>query len=159
MRKLVVIALAGWLVSMSPALAAFAAGTMISLADGTTKAVEELKTGDILAGPGGSTRTVVSLAPVAEPGVMTTITTNTGRTLTITQGHPVPVQNEGGIHLADAVKIGDIVMTEAHVAETVTSIVDAPAGTAAYRLNAGEPGTTAKDPLFANGVLISDEPS
>lgn len=159
MRKLVVIALAGWLVSMSPSLATIAAGTLINMADGSTKPVEALVAGDILAAPSNETRTVVSVAPVAEPGVMRLITTDSGRTLIVSEGHPVPVQNEGGIHIVTSVKVGDIVMTDVNKAEKITSVVDAPADTVAYRLSVGEPGTTARDPLFANGVLISDEPS
>lgn len=158
MHKIVGLALAGWLATLSPSLAALAEGTLISLGDTTSVPVERLKAGDMLAAPGGKMLPVVAVAPVAEPGPMLTITTDKGRSFTITEGHLVPVQDEGGIHLADRVDIGDLVMTETG-AETITEIVAAPEGIKAYRITVGEPGTTARDPLFANGVLLSDEPS
>ena len=158
MNRIAVIALAGWLASLSPSYAALAAGTMITLGDTTSVPIERLKAGDMLSAPGGKMLPVVAVAPVSQPGPMLTITTDKGRSLTITEGHQVPVQDEGGIHLADSIQAGDLVMTETG-AETVISVTAAPAGTAAYRITVGEPGTTARDPLFANGVLVSDEPS
>jgi hypothetical protein len=158
MHKIFGIALAGWLASLSPGYAALAAGTLISLGDTTSVPIERLKAGDMLAAPGGKMLPVVAVAPLTDPGPMLTITTDKGRSFTITVGHLVPVQDEGGIHLAESVDVGDLVMTETG-AETIAEIVAAPAGTEAYRITVGERGTTARDPLFANGVLVSDEPS
>jgi len=85
------------------------AGTMITLGDGTTKAIEQIDSGDQVLSGGGVVRPV--LATLAQPhwGPVTTITTAGGASLTCSATHPIitntgPVQ-AGGLAVGSPVEL------------------------------------------------------
>jgi hypothetical protein len=155
-RSLTTVAVVVALMSPTQSLAMVGYGTFITLADGTMRVVQALKRGDKLSGPDGKEREI--FAVTSEEGVdLIVVTTNTGRKIVVSADHPVPVQRGETPFIAYGMRLGDKVMTVEGF-ETVEYITPAKPGTVAYKLSIGEPGTTEKDPLFANGLMVSDEP-
>lgn len=155
-RALLVLLLALGLGWGSPTLAAVAQGTLVTLDDGTTRAVEMLQRGDKLRGPDAKPHEIFAVT-VLETPVLVTILTDSGRKVAISTDQQVPVIRNDDPIMTNKVAVSDRVMTIDGF-ETVVSIDELPAGTKAYKLSIGEPGTSEQDPLWANGVMLSDEP-
>jgi hypothetical protein len=153
---LAAVALAATLLVPTQAWAMVGYGTFVTLADGTLRVVQRLQRGDKLSGPDGKEREIFAISNVPSDDLIT-VTTNTGRKVTLSKDHPVPVERSGSPFIANGLRLGDKVMTIEGF-ETVDYIVPAKVGTVAFKLSIGEPGTTEKDPLFANGMMLSDEP-
>jgi hypothetical protein len=156
LRALVLLALIVGAGGVSPALAAVGQGTLVTLDDGTTRAVEALKRGDKLRGPDAKPHEIFAVTVVDAP-TLVTILTDTGRKVAISRDQQLPVVRDGDPIMTNALAVGDKLMSVDGF-ETVVAIEDVPAGTKAYRLSIGEPGTSERDPLWANGVMLSDEP-
>jgi intein/homing endonuclease len=156
LRHLTAAVLAAGLLSPTAGWAMVGYGTFVTLADGTMRVVQALKRGDKLSGPDGKEREIFAISS-AEAADLIKVTTNTGRKLVLSKDHPVPVQRGETPFIADGVRLGDKIMTIEGF-ETIEYIEPVTAGTMAYKLSIGEPGTSEKDPLFANGLMVSDEP-
>jgi intein/homing endonuclease len=156
LRHLTATTLVVGLLGPTPGWAMVGYGTFVTLADDTMRVVQALKRGDKLAGPDGKEREIFAISSV-ESDELVTVTTNTGRKIVMSKDHPVPVQRGETPFIADGVRLGDKIMSIEGF-ETVEYIVPAKTGIVAYKLSIGEPGTTEKDPLFANGLMVSDEP-
>jgi intein/homing endonuclease len=155
-RHLTSIALVVGLLSPTPGWAMVGYGTFVTLADDTMRVVQALRRGDKLAGPDGKQREIFAIS-IVEGAELILVTTNTGRKIVLSKDHPVPVERNDSPFIANGVRLGDKIMSIEGF-ETVEYIEPAKAGTVAYKLSIGEPGTTEKDPLFANGLMVSDEP-
>lgn len=93
----------------------FAEGTLVLLADGSTKPVEQIVSGDILiSGFNGRRLTVRETTKGNEAEPMVNITDAAGHYLSVTDGHAVLVAGSGGrpkVVLAKALKVGDLLYT------------------------------------------------
>jgi hypothetical protein len=156
LRQLVVAATVAGILIPTQSLGMVGYGTFVTLADGTLRVVQALKRGDKLSGPDGKEREIFAISSV-ESSELIKVTTNTGRKVVLSADHPVPVQRGEVPFIANGVRLGDKIMSIEGF-ETVEYIEPMEAGTMSYRLSIGEPGTTEQDPMFANGMMISDEP-
>jgi len=92
----------------------FAAGSRVLMADGSVKAIEEVKAGDIvIADASGRKLTVRQTMEGLEARPMVIITDARGHTLSITEGHAVVVRDgsKRKVVLAKELKEGDVVFT------------------------------------------------
>jgi hypothetical protein len=156
LRRITAMALVVGVLGPTPGWAMMGYGTFVTLADGTMRVVQALKRGDMLSGPDGKERQIFAISSV-EGAELIKVTTDKGRKIVLSKDHPVPVERNDNPFIANGVRLGDKIMSIEGF-ETVEYIEPAKAGTVAYKLSIGEPGTTEKDPLFANGLMVSDEP-
>jgi hypothetical protein len=98
------------------------AGTLITLGDGTTKAIEQIDSGDQVLSGGGVVRPV--LATLAQPhwGPVTTLTTAAGASLTCSGTHPI-ISQSGPVQ-ASSLTVGSVVEL-ATGTDTIASITPA----------------------------------
>ncbi|HYO76011.1 MAG TPA: Hint domain-containing protein [Thermoanaerobaculia bacterium] len=92
----------------------FAAGTRVLMADGSIKAIEDIKAGDVVIADGSGRRlTVRETTAGLEFPPMVVITDAAGHTLSITEGHAVVIQDGSRtrVVLAKELKAGDVVFT------------------------------------------------
>jgi hypothetical protein len=132
------------------------AGTMITLADGTTKAVENFNSGDQVRSGGGITRNV--LATLAQPhyGTVLAFTFQSGKTITCSGTHPFATPN--GLVQCGTLQAGAQVLTSSGT-DTITNIVmQTQNGEGLFNLwlDPTAPGDTT---FYANGILVGDYPS
>jgi len=139
-----------------------AAGSMVELADGQSKPVQELKIGDRLRNPyapGTSALTVTDIAKGVENPPMVRIADDGGRKLLLTEMHPVPVADRGMV-TAKNLRVGDTVMTRngpSHLVQVTREKFDGKVynfklGTPDEVLRLGRDQTVA----YANGFLVGD---
>lgn len=155
LRAFPALVLAAWLAGSTPGWAVMGYGTFVTLADGTMRVVQALKRGDKLAGPDTEQREIFAISTV-ENAELVTIITNKGRKLVVGKGHPIPIIRGEAPFIASDIRVGDRVYSIEGF-ETV-EIVEAAKPGIAYKLSIGEPGTSERDPLYANGLMVSDEP-
>ncbi len=132
------------------------AGTMITLADGSTKAVEDFNSGDVVQSGGGITRNV--LATLAQPhyGPVLAFTFQSGKTITCSGTHPFATP--GGLVQCGTLQAGAQVVMSGGT-DTITNI--------AAQMQNGEglfnlwldPATPGDTTFYANGILVGDYPS
>lgn len=130
-----------------------AKGTLITLADGSTKAIEHITNSDTILS-GDSPRPV--LATLAQPhhGAVTVLTFANGATLTVSATHAM--STPGGAVQAASLKVGDRVHTRGRDITTVTAIHEQPhGGNVLYNLwlDPALPGATT---MIANGIEVGD---
>jgi hypothetical protein len=151
-------------------LCCFVAGTLISMADGTFKAIEDIKEGDIILSVLDGTQEIIENGIRAtvevERSELYTVTLDNGNTFTITDDHPVWVEGKGwssvdptrseisypGIVLigSEVLSVGDVLFGIEDKPKII-SIVDAGLrNESVYTI-----GTTNKNAqnYFANGIL------
>lgn len=132
------------------------AGTMITLANGTTKAVEDFNAGDQVQSGGGVTRNV--LATLAQPhyGPVFVFTFQSGKTITCSGTHPFATP--GGLVQCGTLQTGAQVLTSGGT-DTITNIAtQTQNGEGLFNLwlDPTAPGDTT---FYANGILVGDYPS
>ena len=156
MRPLLAVALVAGLLGSTPAMAMIGYGSFVSLSDGTMRVVQAIKRGDVLSGGDGTANEVFAVSS-SEGVELIRVITDSGREFVVSKDHPVPVRRGNSPFIANGVRLGDEVMTVEGF-ETVDYITPVTGSTLAYKLSIGEPGTSEKDPLFVDGVMVSDEP-
>ena len=156
MRLLLAIGLVAGLLSSTPVMAMIGYGSFVTLSDGTMRVVQAIKRGDVLSGGDGASNEVFAVSS-SDTVELIRVITNSGREFVVSKDHPVPVRRQNTPFIANGVRLGDEVMTVEGF-ETVEYITPVAGGTLAYKLSIGEPGTSEKDPLFVDGVMVSDEP-
>ncbi|MBR9763890.1 MAG: hypothetical protein GYB53_10295 [Rhodobacteraceae bacterium] len=144
---------------MEVAWGCLAEGTLVRLADGSTRAIETLSPGERIAvGPRGSeTATLTELTNGTEPHPMLVITTLDGRRIEMTRDHPVPVG--GAVLRADALRPGMVLEGERpHLIAAIEEgarmvpVYNLKLGTAAERDRLGSDGLV----FLANGLPVGD---
>ncbi|SMH45797.1 Hint domain-containing protein [Azospirillum agricola] len=128
------------------------AGTQITLADGTTKAVEDFTSGDVVVS-GGGTRPVQATLAQPHSGPITVLEFADGATLAGSATHPV--MTPAGTVQAGALAAGDTVLTR-HGTTTVTAIRQE------NQTNGGlfnlwlDPEGEGPTTMIANGIVVGD---
>ncbi|EAR10566.1 Hint domain-containing protein [Reinekea blandensis] len=132
-----------------------AKGSLIAMADGSVKAIEDVMIGDVVLSDGKAMQvTDTSIGYEAEP--MIAITDDLGHNVLLTRTHPVQTSNRGVIW-AEEVQAGDQLMTQ-QGSSTVTAVEEQLFNDTVHNLEL-EPasGTNETDELmFANGIAIGD---
>jgi hypothetical protein len=129
-----------------------AAGTQISMADGSTQAVENLNVGAQVKSAGGTTQNV--MATLAQPhwGTVYVINTAAGSTLTCSGTHPM--MTPGGAVQASTLASGNTLLTQ-NGSTTVSQISQAQQ-TGAGLFNLWLDGPAGNTTFYANGLLVGD---
>lgn len=137
-----------------------AEGSKVTLADGTTVAVEDLVVGQaVRVDAGGRTMVVESKLKGMEEIPMVRLRTAGGRNLLITDGHPVMTPD--GPVLAGLLKDGQTVMTQDGPDKLVSTEREKSARPV-WNLNLGAPPADLNDPdvkgstFFAEGIQVGD---
>lgn len=130
----------------------FAEGMQISMADGTTKLIEDIRQGDMVRTKSGEASRVREVSAQEECQVLNLIM-RSGRELTVTGGHAVYTKE--GVYPASRLKVGMEILTQNGV-DILDEIL--PCCEGGYRvysliLEGGE------KQLFANGVVVHDSDS
>lgn len=136
-----------------------AAGTEIELASGQSSAIESLKAGDQVVNPYAPSLTIMDTAVGFETVPMVRIRSEAGRSLLMTEMHPIQVATRGMVQ-ARSLKQGDVVMTKAGPSKLVEVSREAYDGKV-YNVKVGsgaEQASLAEDQtaLYANGFLVGD---
>ncbi|ATQ42408.1 Hint domain-containing protein [Caulobacter mirabilis] len=136
-----------------------AEGTLVTLADGSKVAIEDLKEGALVRVAGGRTLAVESKLKGTEEAPMIRLKTAGGREVLITDGHPVIVA--GKPVLAGLVRVGQKVTIEGGV-DAVVSVEREAYAKPVWNLNLGAPPASLNDPkvtgsaFYAGGILVGD---
>ena len=129
-----------------------AAGTQVTLADGSTRAIEDFTAGDQVQSGGGPR---VVLATLAQPhwGTVLVITTRSGRSITCSGTHPF--FSSGELVAAAGVQVGQTLDTPdgSDVVTGITQRQNAGEGLFNLWLDPGAPGATS---FIANGFVVGD---
>lgn len=137
-----------------------AAGTPITLADGTQVPIESIALGQkVLSDEHGRTLTVVDITQGAERKPMVRIVDNRGNIVTMTATHAMPI-GDGRVIQAQALAVGDRIGTKDGSAVVVSverpeyesAVYNLTLGTPEERAEAGLSGTT----MFAGGIRVGD---
>jgi hypothetical protein len=136
-----------------------AAGTQVALADGEATAIEKVSAGATVANPYRKSLTVVDTATGVEPTPMVRIRDEAGRTLLMTEMHPILVASRGMVQ-ARALAVGDAVMTRTGPSKLVSvtrerwdgKVYNLKVGSGAEKADLGEDQTV----LYANGFVVGD---
>jgi hypothetical protein len=136
-----------------------AAGTEIELADGEVVAIETIKAGDQVVNPFRPALTVVDTAVGFETVPMVRIKSEAGRSLLMTEMHPIQVKDRGMVQ-ARSLHKGDVVMTKAGPSK-LTEVSREPYGGKVYNVKVGsdaEKLALAADQtvVYANGFMVGD---
>jgi len=127
----------------------FAAGTAVRLADGSSKPIETIRAGDVLAtGSGPRDRAKVLATFVRDQARLRVVRLDGGRALRLTDEHLVWVDGAGWKQ-AQHVKPGERLAVWPDASEPVTENVSAGAPATVYTLELREETT-----FFADGVLV-----
>mmetsp|Transcript_28676 Transcript_28676/g.38238 ORF Transcript_28676/g.38238 Transcript_28676/m.38238 type:complete len:561 (+) Transcript_28676:93-1775(+) len=134
-----------------------AEGTMITLADGSTKAIENVSNEDsVKINSKGDTMPVLATTlGKAQPGEIYILNTANGDALTLSSKHLVITNN--GAKQAQELKAGDLIQTQEGI-DTVKSIEKGTFNGNLYNLELGEDGNVPEkgSSFFANGVSVGD---
>lgn len=125
----------------------FGEGTMIRMADGSEKAVEELRAGELLLAEGGR-RVAVKEVRRQEACRIVTVTPAGGRSVSLTGGHGVYTQE--GPWPAIRLKQGQQVVTESGLAPLQENAVESEGAYPVYALFLEDASLS----IFANGMLV-----
>jgi len=136
-----------------------AAGTEIELAAGKTAPVEALKAGDRVLNPHQPSLTVMDTAIGTETVPMVRIRSEAGRSLLMTEMHPIQVMARGMVQ-ARALKKGDVVLTKAGPSKLVEvsrepyagKVYNVKVGSDTEKLALGADQTV----VYANGFVVGD---
>jgi hypothetical protein len=136
-----------------------AAGTEIELAAGEPAAIESLKAGDHVFNPYHRSLTVTDTAVGFETVPMVRIRDEAGRTLLMTEMHPIQVVERGMVQ-ARVLRKGDVVMTKTGPSKLTEVSREAYDGKV-YNIKIGsdvEKTSLAKDQtvVYANGFMVGD---
>jgi len=138
---------------MSVAYGCVEEGSLVALPGGRTLPIEQLTPGQQIVAAGGRTLDVSRLTRGDEALPMVRIKTRNGRSLLLTETHPV-LTPEGPV-MAKSLAAGQVVMTEEGLSELV-SIGREPGGKVWNIAFAATTSTAADEGFFANGVLVGD---
>lgn len=134
-----------------------AQGTLIAMADGGVKPIEEITTdhGDVVLSEHNVAKTVQGTSHGTEMFPMFEIVTDKGQTALLTRTHPVATPK--GFVMARYLKTGDWVETVKGVAK-IRSIAQISYKGAVYNLALGtkEDAASGKSTFYANGILVGD---
>jgi hypothetical protein len=139
-----------------------AAGTLISMSDGSLQPIESIQGGDTVSNPHDTSDLALVVADTAK-GVelepMVRIQEERGRSLLMTKMHPMPVLGRGMV-LAKNLKVGDKVMTSTGPSK-LTKVSAEPYEGMVYNLKVGsaeELASLGEDQtvVYANGFLVGD---
>ncbi|MCP3101097.1 Hint domain-containing protein [Myxococcus sp. K15C18031901] len=136
-----------------------AAGTEIELAEGKPATIETLKAGDHVTNPFAPSLTVMDTAVGIETTPMVRIRSESGRSLLMTEMHPIQVAARGMVQ-ARELKKGDLVMTRTGPSKLVEvrreaftgKVYNVKVGTQAEQSTLGADQTA----VYANGFLVGD---
>ena len=137
-----------------------APGTLITLADGTSRAIEKIAVGDRLRGLDGRGLEVTSYTKGPETKRLFTIITADGKSVRMTEAHPVPLA-DGTVKQAHKLLVGDRMSTAAGPV-AITKLTEAAYSGDVWNLAVGGPQQskatldTASHAFFANGLLVGD---
>ncbi|MBN1208989.1 MAG: hypothetical protein JXB05_29295 [Myxococcaceae bacterium] len=136
-----------------------AAGTEIELAAGKSATIESLKAGDQVSNPYHPALTVMDTAVGFEKVPMVRIRSEAGRTLLMTEMHPIQVAGRGMVQ-AKALREGDVAMTKTGPSKLVEVSREAYDGKV-YNVKVGsdaQKATLAEDQtvVYANGFMVGD---
>ncbi len=127
----------------------FQKNTKIQMADGSTRPIKEIATGEKVASHGGRSLIVKSVVTGFEKDLVY-IEAENGLVLEVTAGHPVAVERgiiaAGDLNAADVLKLAD------GTASRVKYLYQCGYDDTVYNLDTGEPGAM----LIANGFLAGD---
>ncbi|HZH15065.1 MAG TPA: Hint domain-containing protein [Archangium sp.] len=138
----------------------FGEGTQVTLADGSTAKIENVKVGDkVIANDKGLVLTVTTLSRGSEGSPMVRIKDDQGHEAFVTQTHPVMTANRG-VLTAQELKVNDQLVT-AQGTSTLTSLTREMHKGLVYNLALGTPEELKKaglehGMLFAGGFLMGD---
>ncbi|MBL4709527.1 MAG: hypothetical protein JKY48_13920 [Flavobacteriales bacterium] len=131
-----------------------AKGTMITLADGSTKPVEDFVGGEMVQSSGkdrqvGATTTGKEFIPIYR------IKTENGKKVIISSRHPIPTSD--GMKLVRNLKVGDEVTTEEGPSQ-ISSIIKEKYDQTVHNFTVGDDGDAAEGVanMYANGILVGD---
>ena len=146
-----------YLLPMVVAYGCVAEGSLVTLADGTTRAIEEVRIGDrVRPAPHAAALTVVKHTDGVERGDMVRIVTASGHRLLLTETHPV-LTDQGAVS-AGAVRAGTILVTVDGAAK-VTRVTREPFDGMVWSLELGRPDGSVADgdtTFIANGLVVGD---
>lgn len=127
-------------------------GTLITMADGSTKPVETLDSGDVVRS-GGTTRKV--LATLAQPhwGTVYTIHLHGGQNLTCSGTHPV--MTPGGAVQASTLQAGQQVLTDGGTGTVANITTYEQQGQGLFNLWL-DPTSAGQTIMVANGIVVGD---
>ncbi|WP_338864141.1 Hint domain-containing protein [Myxococcus stipitatus] len=136
-----------------------AAGTEIELAEGQVAPVESVKAGDRVRNPHKPSLTVMDTAVGTETVPMVRIRNDAGRSLLMTEMHPIQVMARGMVQ-ARNLKTGDVVMTKTGPSKLVEvsreayagKVYNVKVGSDAEKLALGADQTV----VYANGFVVGD---
>ncbi len=138
----------------------FGEGTQVTLADGSTANIQDVKVGDkVVADDKGLVLTVTTLSRGGESSPMVRIKDDKGHEAFVTQTHPVMTANRG-VLTAQELKVNDQLVTAKGVS-TLTSLTREMNKGLVYNLALGTPEELKKaglehGMLFAGGFLMGD---
>jgi hypothetical protein len=131
-----------------------AKGTLISMADGTTKAIEDVYVGDLVATADG-VKEVQDTSIGYEAIPMISLTDSLGNNVLLTETHPVVTAR--GVVWANEVVTGDVLSTDAG-SSTVVAVSAVMFNDTVHNLEL-EPvkgADAADETMFANGIAVGD---
>jgi|GEM_PF-4974035 len=132
------------------------ADSLVRMEDGSEKRIDALTVGEkVQIDECGQVLTIVDLVTGREEKPCLRITTANGRSLLVTDGHPVC--RPDGFCLAKELTAGDLILTESGI-ETVCSIKEEKYDGIVYNLKLGDIGgqRLAGSAHYANGILVGD---
>lgn len=132
-----------------------AKGTLMTMADGSTKAIEDVVVGDLLATPEG-VKEVKDTSIGYEAIPMVSITDSLGNNVLLTETHPVVTANRGVVWASEVVK-GDTLSTDAGTSTVLnTSSYDFDDTVHNLELEPVKGDDDAQETMYANGIAIGD---
>ncbi len=132
------------------------ADSLIKMKDGPEKRIDALLTGQkVQINDSGEWLTIMDIVTGKEEKPCLRITTANGRSLLVTDGHPI-CKNDG-FCLAKELAVGDLIRTESGM-ETVSGITEEQYDGTVYNLKLGntEEQATFGATHYANGILVGD---
>lgn len=136
-----------------------AEGTLVTMADGSEKAIQTIRAGELIqSNPARVPLTVDNYTKGFEKQPMYLITTENKRELLLTEGHPVVTV--GGVKAAKRLVVGDVLITNRGHSRLV-KIVPKKFDGNIWNLDVGRPNdrvrlTDNNTTFYANGILVGD---
>jgi hypothetical protein len=133
-----------------------AARTRVRMADGTTRAIRDVRDGDRVAGEDNTTWVVSGVTTGEERKPMVRVTTADGASVLVTDGHPV--MTPAGPLVARALAVGDSVITDAG-RSTIVAIEEEMCDEGVFNLllDAADGSTPPLASFYADGILVGDD--
>jgi intein/homing endonuclease len=122
--------------------------------DGSEKRIDLVQVGEeVLTDESGSYLTVDDIVTGIEEKPCLRITTQTGRSLKLTDGHPIATPD--GFYPANELSMGDLIKTESGL-ESILSITQERYLGIVYNLKLGDGLSSSGASHYANGILVGD---